>query len=93
MSDYSDWKERTKERAESRRAERQASTNKSTAKEKKNKEAYNQRLKDEGLLGKGSKKGGKWDSLPKGKQYKPKFNPKQNMTSKQIERMRKAGLL
>ena len=89
----SDWYQRAKERAALRKAERKASTNKSTAKEKKNKEAYNQRLKDEGLLGKGSKKGGKWDSLPKGKKYKPKFNPKQNMTDKQIERMRKAGLL
>ena len=96
----SDWYQRAKERAALRKAEREASTNKSTARDKKNKEAYNQRLKDEGLIGKGSKKGGKWDSLPKGHQvdmrknkYKPKFNPKQNMTDKQIERMRKAGLL
>ncbi len=51
MSDYSDWKERAKEK-------------------------------------------GDGDKLPRDKKkYKPKFNPKQNMTSKQIERMRKAGLL
>jgi len=72
----SDWYQRAKERAALRKAEREASTNKSTPKDKKNKEAYNQRLKDEGLIGKGSKKGGKWDSLPKGNQVDMRKNKK-----------------
>jgi len=109
MSDYDDWKVRAKERAESRRAERQASADKakerlkggntdSPARTKDGKnnpeyiKDYRQKQKDDGTMGK-TKPGGKWDKLPRGKQYKPKFNPKQNMTSKQIERMRKAGLL
>ena len=33
------------------------------------------------------------DAAKKHRKYKPKFNPKQNMTDKQVERMRKAGLL
>ena len=54
---------------------------------------YRQKQKDDGTMGK-TKIGGQWDKLPSdNKKYKPKFNPKQNMTDKQIERMRKAGLL
>ena len=54
---------------------------------------YRQKQKDDGTMGK-TKPGGQWDKLPSDKKkYKPKFNPKQNMTDKQIERMRKAGLL
>ena len=33
------------------------------------------------------------DAAKKHRKYKPKFNPRQNMTDKQVERMRKAGLL
>ena len=105
----SDWYQRAQERKKIRDAERQASAEKAKSRNKgtntdtparikdgKNNpeymKDYRQKQKDDGTMGK-TKPGGEWDKLPSDKKYKPKFNPKQNMTDKQIERMRKAGLL
>jgi len=105
----SDWHQRAQERKKIRDAERQTSAEKAQSRNrgtntdaparikdgKNNPEYmkdYRQKQKDDGTMGK-TKPGGQWDKLPSDKKYKPKFNPKQNMTNKQIERMRKAGLL
>jgi len=67
MSDYSDWKERAKERKKIRDAERKAAAD--LAKKNENlrddpdyMRKYRQKQKDDGIMGK-TKPGGEWDKL------------------------------